>query len=171
MSLKNMPFIPKHQLIKTASGWRETGVTSPFSDYWTHQHKMWIFHSCSQGLRQHYGSWDSVRLLQHKTIYTFPLSHKHNRASAAWIRAPGFTVFEGQAMLILSVSQSCVSGGWTGALRYLHWIHTLYMVSCLPLFTCSRRSTRFCTFSSPASVNMSWSSSGTKRRIEIFSHM
>lgn len=71
MSLKNMPFIPKHQLIKTASGWRETGVTSPFSDYWTHQHKMWIFHSCSQGLRQHYGSWDSVRLLQHKTI--FPL--------------------------------------------------------------------------------------------------
>lgn len=71
-----MSFIPKHQLIKNCIWLKRNihpGMTSPFSDYWTHQHKMWIFHSCSQGLGQHNGSWDSVRPLQHKTIYTFPL--------------------------------------------------------------------------------------------------
>lgn len=57
---------------------------------------------------------------------------------------------------------SARGGVRAGALRYLHWIHTLYMVSCFPRFTCSLLSTRFCTFSSPASVNISWSSSETR---------
>lgn len=66
---------------------------------------------------------------------------------------------EGQARQVLS-------GCWTEALRYLHWIHTLYIVSCFPLFTCSLLSTRFWTFSSPAPVNSSWSSSEMKRKKE-----
>lgn len=49
-------------------------------------------------------------------------------------------------------------------LRYLHWIHTRYIVICFPRFTCNRRSTRFWIFSSPAVVKRSSNSSGSREK-------
>lgn len=57
--------------------------------------------------------------------------------------------------------------GWGAAgFWYLHWIHTRYIVICFPRFTCSRRSTRFWIFSSPALVKRS-SNSSVSRKKEI----
>ena len=50
--------------------------------------------------------------------------------------------------VLASVSTQALPGH--RGLRYLHWIHTRYILSCLPLLTCSRRSMRFCTSSRPA---------------------
>lgn len=47
-------------------------------------------------------------------------------------------------------------------MRYLHWIHTRYIVICFPRFTCNRRSTRFWIFCSPAVVKSSCNSSGSR---------
>lgn len=111
--------------------------------------------------------------LQYVPVNTMTMELQKSCTEKAQISvwAPGFCCgFRWSPTLSLSlspVSQPYVSGGWTRALRYLHWIHTLYMVSCLPLFTCNRRSTRFCTFSRPASVNISWSSSENKSQKRI----
>lgn len=45
--------------------------------------------------------------------------------------------------------------------RYLHWIQTRYMVNWRPRFTSNRRSTRFCSSTSPTPSNKSRSSSVT----------
>lgn len=49
-------------------------------------------------------------------------------------------------------------------LRYLHWIHTLYIFTCFPLFTWRRRSTKFWTFSKPAVENNKSNSSEEVRK-------
>lgn len=45
----------------------------------------------------------------------------------------------------------------------LHWIQTLYIFNCLPLFTCIRRSTKFWTSSKPASTNSCFTNSKKKK--------
>ena len=48
------------------------------------------------------------------------------------------------------------------AFTYLHCNHIRYIFNCLERLTCSRRSTRFCSFRSPCRVN-NWSSSSRSR--------
>lgn len=167
-----MQFISKHLLIKNSIRQNRntsSGVTSPF---------LRLLSSSAQNEKLSL-ELIGVRLLQHSSIQLRPpLSRSQWRFSSPYILrnqhclVSELLVSVGWTVRFSPVPQPSVFAGWTGALRYLHWIHTLYMVSCLPLFTCSRLSTRFCTFSSPASVNISWSSSeGEKKSTEIFSYI
>ena len=50
---------------------------------------------------------------------------------------------------------------------YLHWIHTRYIVNCLPRLTNSRRSAKFCSSTSPAASNAARNSSEQRNQFSV----
>ena len=105
------------------------------------------------------------------TPYNCPISMPSSVPLHLSVLANTFTTKKGPATRMWRLS--CVLAFMANralykGLRYLHWIHTRYILSCLPLLTWRRRSMRFCTSSSPALWNMARSSSETVPKCGVF---